>query len=364
MAFFRRMMTVLRSSLFRLLIVASMALAGCQEPSATSGHQTSDLPEEPVPAFRTLLGPADALSDAGNLPIALAADRYSPDGLGRPLALGATGREDGGVGSFDAFLDEFLDALANGRTEGYIGHVRFPLPMVRFESSYIDPITGEHRRRDYRERRALPRSEFTPFLIHDPDAWSNAVYHLEDAFSAPGTRAIYRGKRMLTFAPVDGGWVLTGIGVCIVCGHPEVLLCARPGRQTEFPGRGPDGTEDFYAFFEVFYCAANSRGDSDRIPHLSRARTNPDGAALSRVRFPLRHRRAGNDMDAPVDRLITEDRFYLTSLFHADGGTSPPVMTVDGDTAHVGIHGMASGVQGGVRFSRIDGLWYLTGLGD
>lgn len=364
MAYFKRLMTIPQSSLFRLLMVAVMPLAACQQFLATSSPRPSGVSEQLVSAFHTPPGPADALSDTGNLPIALASEREKPGGPGQPLALGATGSEDGGVGSFDAFLDDFLEAVTSGRTEDYIGHIRFPLPMVRFESSYIDPITREHRRRDYRERRALPRNEFTAFLIHDPDAWSHSVYHLEDAFSAPGTRAIYRGKRMLTFAPVDGGWVLAEIGVCIACGHPEVLLCARPGRQTEFPGRGPDGTEDFYTFFEVFYCATKSHGDSDRNPHLSRARTNPDGAALSRIRFPLRHLRAGNDMDAPVDRLITEDRFHLRSLFHADGGSSPPVMSVDGDAAHVGVHGMASGASGGVRFSRIDGLWYLTGLGD
>lgn len=352
------------ASLIILLLVAAVPQAGCLRSSAPSSGQTSASTEETDAASGPFLSTADASAGAADISAAHADHPKLPHTPGQPLLLGATARDDGGVGSFGSFLDGFLGALSEDRTEDYIGHVRFPLPMVRFESSYVDPVTGDRRRRDYHERRSVSRGEFTPFIIHDPDAWSNSVYQLEDAFSAQDTKAIYRGNRMLTFAPVDGGWVLSDIGVCIQCGHPEVLLCARPGRQTAFPGPGSNGNEDFHAFFEVFYCATQSRRNSDHYPHLSRERTNPDDAALSRIQFPLRIRYAGDETRAAQDRLITEDRFHLTSLFRADGGSSPPVMTVDGDTARVGVHGMASDASGSALFSRIEGLWYLTGFGD
>lgn len=262
--------------------------------------------------------------------------------------------------SLDVILDEFVRAVTEGRTEDYIGHIRFPLSVAYFETSYVDPTTGEARRNDFQERRSASRADFKPFLIHDPNAWTHRVHHLEHAFSGPNTKAIYQGNRMLTFSRVDGRWVLTETRICVECGHPEVLLCARPGRQTEFPGPGPDGNEDFYAFFEVFYYAAHSQGDSNYIPHLSRARTNPDGA-LARIQFPLRGRHLTAGSGESEEFVVRHDSyFHLYSLFQVDGHKDPPTIKVDGADAYAEVVG--AGFVRAINFSRIDGLWYVTGL--
>ncbi len=285
--------------------------------------------------------------------------------IAAPLAatsptLSASAQVESSAIGFDVFLDEFVRAVTEGRTEDYIGHIRFPLSVAHFETSYVDPITGEARRNDLQERRSASRADFTPFLIHDPNAWTHTVHHLEHAFSGPNTKAIYQGNRMLTFSKVDGRWVLTETRICVDCGHPEVLLCARPGRQIEFPGPGPDGDEDFYAFFEVFYCAAHSEGDSNYIPHLSRARTNPDGA-LARIQFPLRGSYLTTGSGEPKEFVVANDGyFHLRGLFHVDGHKTPPTITVDGADAYAEVVG--AGYVGAINFSRIDGLWYVTGL--
>ncbi len=76
----------------------------------------------------------------------------------------------------------------------------------------------------------MTREEFTPFLIFDPDAWTQSVYGLEHAFSGPDTVALFRGDRMLTFSRDEDSWILIEAGLCIRCSTPAELLCARPGQ--------------------------------------------------------------------------------------------------------------------------------------
>lgn len=283
-----------------------------------------------------------------------------------PLAiLSAAARSSSGVGSFRAFQTEFLDAVAAGRLHDYVDDIQFPLQVTRIGTAYDDASSSDRKLVRINERLSVSRAEFSPILVHDPDAWTQSVHDLGAAFSGPNTMALYRANRMLTFAIVEGGWKLTEVGLCAHCGSPAHLLCARPGRQAEFPAPGPHGREDFHAFFEVFYCAGHAIGNSDHIPHLTNARTNPDGA-LTRVRFPLRTRFTIEYSDPPevTETEIQEEQFRLRQLYSMDGGEGAPHISVDGEEARVEVYPLASTGGGTSVYTRIDGLWYLTRLTD
>ena len=314
-------------------------------------------------------GPAGFGVTAGEVRGALPLDRFAqtaaaPDDTrktptsGRevaPMQVAATTVVTGGVGSFNRFQAGFLDAVAADRRTDYLDDILFPLTLIDY-------------RRPDRNGRTVSLSRFASHLVYDQTTLSRSnlpPVSLGDAFTGRGSEAVYWGDRLLVFRPVEGRWMLTEAGSCddVSC-TPADLLCRGFDPRRAFPGRTPHGYEDFGAFYQAFYCMGDAL--------LEPAEASPAGSAIaSRIRFPLAAlaEEPTTDAEAVTDAAVEAatpdpvqigiDEFQPAMLFPSRRAV--PQVTVDGTEARA-VVGIEDGHRVTATFSRIEGLWYLTGL--
>ncbi len=304
-------------------------------------------------------GPAGFGVTAGELHGAMPLDRFSrvideqeaqqkSPSSGReaaPIQVAAATVVTDGVGSFVRFRNSFLNAVAEDRRTDYLDHILFPLRLVDYR------WTGGN-------GRTVSTSRFRTELIYDANTLRRtgaAPLPLGETFTGVGSEAMYWGDRLLVFRPVEGRWMLTEAGSCedVAC-KPADLLCQGYDARRAFPGRTPHGYEDFDAFYRAFYCMSHDLSGA--------VEPSPAGAALtSRIQFPLPSFRAMPDAEVAVEEPVglSVDEFQPAMLFPARRAV--PSIIVDGTQA-LAIIGADAGHQVTAVFSRIDGLWYLTGL--
>ncbi len=263
-----------------------------------------------------------------------------------PIQVAAATVVTDGVGSFVRFRNSFLTAVAEDRRTEYLDHILFPLRLVDYRRS-----TGNGR--------TVSTSRFRADLIYDANTLRRtgaAPLPLGATFTGTGSEAMYWGDRLLVFRPVEGRWMLTEAGSCedVAC-KPADLLCQGFDARRAFPGRTPHGYEDFDAFYRAFYCMSHD---------LTAAAVEgaPGGSALtSRIQFPLPSFRALPDAEVAVEEPVTIgiDEFEPAMLF--PDRRAVPATSVNGTEA-MAIVGADAGHQVTAVFTRIDGLWYLTGV--
>ena len=262
-----------------------------------------------------------------------------------PIQVAAATVVTDGVGSFTRFRNSFLTAVAEDRRTEYLDHILFPLRLVDY-------------RRSGGNGRTVSTSRFNADLIYDANTLRRtgaAPLPLGETFTGVGSEAMYWGDRLLVFRPVEGRWMLTEAGSCenTDC-KPADLLCQGFDARRAFPGRGPHGYEDFDAFYRAFYCMSHDLTGAEEA--------SPAGAAFtSRIQFPLPSFRPMPDAEVAVEEPVAlgVDEFEPGMLF--PGRRAVPATILDGTQA-LAIVGADAGHQVAAVFTRIDGIWYLTGL--
>ncbi len=262
-----------------------------------------------------------------------------------PIQVAAATVVTDGVGSFARFRGDFLTAVVAERRGEYLDHILFPLRLVDYR-----PSTGSGR--------TVSASRFNAEMIYDANTLQRTgapPLPLGETFTGVGSEAMYWGDRLLVFRPVEGRWMLTEAGSCEHrdC-KPADLLCQGFDTRRAFPGRTPHGYEDFAAFYRAFFCMSHDLSGATEA--------SPAGSALtSRIQFPLPTFRPMPDAEVAVDEPVTlgVDEFEPGMLFPARRAV--PATVLDGTQA-LAIVGADAGHQVAAVFTRIDGLWYLTGL--
>ena len=165
--------------------------------------------------------------------------------------------------------------------------------------------------------------------------------------------------------------MLTEAGSCddASC-KPAHLLCRGFDARRAFPGRTPHGYEDFNAFYRAFYCM------SDAL--LSQSEGMPGGISItSRIRFPLTDivdepdpAPDGDLVAVSIEETVAETEIGIAEPINIDAFApsmlfpsrrAVPQLSVDGTEARA-VVGVDDGHQVTAAFTRIEGLWYLTGL--
>lgn len=257
-----------------------------------------------------------------------------------------------GVEDFDRFQATFFCAAEMGLVEDYAERIRFPLPVTR---RTWDPDKPWGPGNPGTDRLSVNRSVFSKEHVYGQENRPRRMLApFGAAFAGAGERVTYLDGILLTFGRSDGHWMLVETRFCGPGACPKVM-CGELVRRRAFPGRGPDGNEDFDAFFETFYC------DTQALWHRS-TEDRDDTLIQSRVRYPLRSRfYSAYEGGEPEEAIIERERTGVYFLYGHDSGDSPPRIRIEGDEAYVTVHSIASSMSTTGIFKRIDGLWYLVG---
>ena len=260
-----------------------------------------------------------------------------------PIQVAAATVVTDGVGSFTRFRNNFLTAVAQDQRNEYLDHILFPLRLVDY-------------RRSGGNGRTVSTSRFNADLIYDANTLRRTgapPLPLGDTFTGVGSEAMYWGDRLLVFRPVEGRWMLTEAGSCenTDC-KPADLLCQGFDARRAYPGRTPQGFEDFDAFYRAFYCMSHDLTGAVEATPIS-------SAYISRIQFPLATYRPMPEGGVVEPVALGIDEFQPSMLFPGRRGV--PSTIVDGAHA-LAIVGADAGHQVAAVFTRIDGRWFLTGL--
>lgn len=247
--------------------------------------------------------------------------------------------------SFASFYDAFACVVDLGLIEDYAARIRFPLDVdiISFDAQQT---TARH------SRQSVGREGFDADMIAGAGGEDRPEQTIDPVFASrdgepPSNRVVRISELRLrsrltawTFRqdPESLRWSLTASASCP--GYDgstclRQLLC--PSHPTAYPPPPADGREDFAAFYRTFYCT--------REPDL----------VTARMRFPLPYTQRHTEGEGEG---VFETREQLD--FNIFAGDMPETST-DGDLASVFLD-TDSGWSIGQKFSRIDGLWYLTGL--
>lgn len=227
-------------------------------------------------------------------------------------------------------LSETPDELAS--------YVRAPLPVT----TIADDSAIEANFHDLTEKAVGRHSAGFDDLFDAQNRWTSTTpAPLGPAFDRPDGGTVLFYNLLFRFGQIDSRWMLTEASICTGDDCTNSLLCGVPFGAPAYPGVGRAGREDFHAFYRAFYCATQA---------------DMANSVASRTRFPLRLR--GVHVGGSSEQALARDDFRLTILRVYDGDL--PDLTVEGDTATVGILDPGNGRMVTEGFTMIDGLWHLT----